>query len=93
MRLVVESLARSLPGLGSIALLLTIFFYVFAVVATKLFSSEFSQWFVHLGASLFSLLAHADAEQPPSSSEIQALRPDIVALRSELRSLQRKTGT
>jgi voltage-gated sodium channel len=55
MRLVVEALARSLPGLGSIGLLLLIFFYVFAVVATKLFSAEFPQWFGTLWTSMFSL--------------------------------------
>jgi voltage-gated sodium channel len=55
MRMVIESVARSLPGLGSIALLLLIFFYVFAVLATKLFGAEYPLWFGHIGASLFSL--------------------------------------
>lgn len=55
MRMVVESVARSLPGLGSIALLLVVFFYVSAVLATKLFGDTHPQWFGHLGGSLFSL--------------------------------------
>jgi voltage-gated sodium channel len=55
MRFVVESLARSLPGLGSIGFLLMIFFYVFAVMATKLFGPEFPQWFGSLFGSMFSL--------------------------------------
>jgi voltage-gated sodium channel len=55
MRFVVESLARSIPGLGSIGLLLMIFFYVFAVMATKLFGADFPQWFGSLGGSMFSL--------------------------------------
>jgi voltage-gated sodium channel len=55
MRMVVESVARSLPGLGSIALLLIVFFYVFAVMATKLFGDTHPQWFGHIGGSLFSL--------------------------------------
>jgi voltage-gated sodium channel len=55
MRAVVEALARSLPGLGAIALLLGIFFYVFAVVATKLYSAQFPQWFGSLWVSMFSL--------------------------------------
>jgi voltage-gated sodium channel len=55
MRTVVEALARSLPGLGAIALLLGIFFYVFAVVATKLFGAYFPQWFGGLWVSMFSL--------------------------------------
>jgi voltage-gated sodium channel len=55
MRIVVEALARSVPGLGAIAMLLGIFFYVFAVVATKLFGDSHPQWFGSLWASTFSL--------------------------------------
>jgi voltage-gated sodium channel len=55
LRVVVEALARSLPGMGAIALLLGIFFYVFAVVATKLFGADFPHWFGSLWASMFSL--------------------------------------
>ncbi len=55
MRFMVEALARSLPGLGSIGLLLLIFFYAFAVVATKLFGGDFPQWFGTLWLSMFSL--------------------------------------
>jgi voltage-gated sodium channel len=55
LRVVVESLARSLPGMGAISLLLLIFFYVFAVVATKLFGADFPQWFGTLWISAFSL--------------------------------------
>lgn len=55
MRHVIESLELAMPGLGSIALLLLLFFYIFAVMATRLFGSEFPQWFGDLGASLFSL--------------------------------------
>jgi voltage-gated sodium channel len=55
MRLLVESLARSLPGLGSIGLLLAIFYYVFGVVGTKLFGAAYPDWFGSLSQSLFSL--------------------------------------
>jgi voltage-gated sodium channel len=55
MRFVVESLARSLPGLGSIGMLLGVFFYVFSVMATQLFSHAFPQWFGTLHGSMFSL--------------------------------------
>jgi len=55
MRMVVESVARALPGLGSIAMLLGVLFYVFAIIATKLFGDTHPVWFGHLGASLFSL--------------------------------------
>jgi voltage-gated sodium channel len=55
MRFVIESLARSLPGLGSIGFLLMLFFYVFSVMATKLFGAQFPQWFGSLWATMFSL--------------------------------------
>jgi voltage-gated sodium channel len=55
MRFVIESLGRSLPGLGSIGFLLLLFFYVFAVMATKLFGEGFPQWFGTLWGSMFSL--------------------------------------
>jgi len=55
MRFVIESLLRSLPGLGSIGMLLLIVFYVFSVVATRLFGTQFPQWFGTLWGSAFSL--------------------------------------
>ncbi len=55
LRFMAETLVRSLPGLGSIGTLLVIFFYVFGVVATKLFGAAFPQWFGSLGESMFSL--------------------------------------
>jgi voltage-gated sodium channel len=55
LRFMVEALARSVPGIGSIALLLGLFFYVFAVMATKLYGAAFPHWFGSLGVSLFSL--------------------------------------
>lgn len=55
LRVVVESLVRSLPGMGAISLLLSIFYYVFAVVATKLFAADFPHWFGSLWVSAFSL--------------------------------------
>lgn len=55
LRFLVEALARSIPGIGSIALLLGLFFYVFAVMATKLYGAAFPHWFGDLGTSLFSL--------------------------------------
>lgn len=55
LRAVVESLVRSLPGMGAISILLVIFFYVFSVVATKLFGTDFPHWFGTLWVSAFSL--------------------------------------
>lgn len=55
LRFIVEALMRSLPGIGSIALLLGIIFYVSAVMATVLFGSDFPEYFGSLGDSLFTL--------------------------------------
>lgn len=55
MRLVVEALLRSLPGLGSIAGLLLLVYYVFGVMATKLYGADFPEWFGTLGASMYTL--------------------------------------
>lgn len=55
MRKVVEALIHSLPGMGSIAALLGIVLYVFAVMATKLFGADHPEWFGSLGGSLFTL--------------------------------------
>jgi len=55
MRFVVESLVQALPGLGSIALLLVLFFYVFAVMATRLFGADYPHYFGNLPGAMFSL--------------------------------------
>lgn len=55
MRRVVEALLSSLPGMGSIAMLLSLVFYVAAVMATQLFGAAFPEWFGSLGASLYTL--------------------------------------
>ena len=55
MKIVVQSLLSSLPGLGSIVALLSLIFYVAAVIATQLFGSAFPDWFGTLGASLYTL--------------------------------------
>ena len=55
MRRVVGALLKSIPGLGSIALVLLLIYYVFAVMATKLFGENFPLWFGSIGESLYSL--------------------------------------
>ena len=55
MRRVVGALLDSIPGLSSIALVLMLLYYVFAVIATKLFGANFPQWFGSIGESLYSL--------------------------------------
>ncbi len=55
MRRVVGALLAAIPGLGSIVLVLLIFFYVFAVIATNLFAADYPDWFGSIGRSLYTL--------------------------------------
>jgi voltage-gated sodium channel len=55
MRRVVEGLFRALPGMGSIAALILLIFYVAAVFTTNLYRTDYPDWFGDLGASFFTL--------------------------------------
>ncbi len=55
MRRVVNGLFAALPGMGSIVMLLGIIFYVFSVMATNMFGTEFSKQFGDVGSSAFTL--------------------------------------
>lgn len=55
LRRVVGGLVSALPGIASIFVLLMLVFYVFAVMATKLYGEDFPQWFGNIGDSFYSL--------------------------------------
>lgn len=55
LRRVVTALVNALPGMGSIILLLGLVFYVFSVMATKLYSEAFPAWFGSIGESAYTL--------------------------------------
>jgi voltage-gated sodium channel len=55
MRRVVGALLSAIPGLSSIALVLLLIYYVFAVIATNLFAAAYPEWFGDLGRSLYTL--------------------------------------
>jgi len=55
MRRVVGALLAAIPGMASIALVLLLIFYVFAVIGTHLFGAAFPDWFGHVGRSLYTL--------------------------------------
>lgn len=55
LRIIVNSLLLSLPSIAWISLLMIVVFYIFAVMATKLFGSSFPEWFGSLGKSFFTL--------------------------------------
>lgn len=55
MRSVVSALIGALPGMGSIAAVMSLIFYVGSVLATKLFGASFPDWFGSIAASAYSL--------------------------------------
>jgi voltage-gated sodium channel len=55
MRKVVSALLRAIPGMGSVVTLLLLVFYVASVMTTKLFGSNFPEWFGSIGASFYTL--------------------------------------
>jgi len=55
LRRVVGGLMGALPGMGSILVLLSLVFYVFSVMATKLYGEAFPEWFGSIPASAYSL--------------------------------------
>lgn len=55
MRSVVQALLDALPGMGAVIIMISIVFYVFAVMATLMYGPDFPEWFGSLGRSLYSL--------------------------------------
>ncbi len=55
LRLVIESLLHAVPGIFSIASILIVLFYIFAVIGTTLFAADFPLWFGSIGKSMYTL--------------------------------------
>ena len=55
LRRVVEGFITALPGMGSVFLLMSIIFYIGAVIATKIFGTDFPKRFGSLGQSGYTL--------------------------------------
>lgn len=55
MRRVVSGLLGAMPGMASIVFLIALIFFVFSVISTKIFGTEFPEWFGTLGASAYTL--------------------------------------
>ncbi|WP_417798268.1 ion transporter [Terasakiella pusilla] len=55
MRSVIQALITAIPGMFSIIGLITLIFYVSAVLATNFYSQTFSQWFGDIGSSMYTL--------------------------------------
>lgn len=54
-RRVVAGLLQAIPGMGAVIALMLLIFYVFAVMATKLYGDNYPELFGTIGASAFSL--------------------------------------
>jgi voltage-gated sodium channel len=55
MRLIISAILSVIPGMASVSLVLLLFFYIFAIISTNLFSEVFPQWFGTLGESMYTL--------------------------------------
>lgn len=55
MRLIISAILSVIPGMASVSLVLLLFFYIFAIISTNLFSITFPQWFGTLGESMYTL--------------------------------------
>lgn len=55
LRFVVEALLHAVPGISSIAALMLLIFYVFAVMATSLYGEQFPDWFGSIADSMYTL--------------------------------------
>ena len=55
LRVIIESLFSSIPSIGWICVLLSIWFYICSVIATSLFGSKFPEWFGSIAKSMYSL--------------------------------------
>ena len=55
MRIIIAALLGVIPGIASVSMVLLLFFYVFAIMATSMFGDAFPEWFGTLGASMYTL--------------------------------------
>jgi len=55
MKKIVSALIKVIPGMASVAALVMLFFYIFAIMATQLYSDTFPMWFGTLGESFYTL--------------------------------------
>jgi voltage-gated sodium channel len=55
LRVITESLFASIPSIGWICLLLSLWFYICSVIATNIFGAKFPEWFGTIFRSMYSL--------------------------------------
>lgn len=55
LRMIIEALAKSVPSIGWIMVLLGVVFYIFAVLGANLYGDAYPQWFGGLNRTMFTL--------------------------------------
>ena len=55
LRMIVEAIGRSIPGILWSGMLLLLVYYIFSIMGTTLFGSQFPDWFGSIGKSLYTL--------------------------------------
>lgn len=55
LRMIIESLLKSIPSIGWIAVLLFMIFYIFAVIGTDMYQEKFPEYFGDMGRTMFTL--------------------------------------
>lgn len=55
LRIIVEAIGKSIPGIFWSAVLMLLIYYMFALMGTMLFGEDFTDWFGTMGASMYTL--------------------------------------
>jgi voltage-gated sodium channel len=55
LRRVIQALLTAIPGMASVVMIISMIFYVGAVLSTKLYGDTFPQWFGTIGESMYTL--------------------------------------
>lgn len=55
LRMIVEAIGRSIPGILWSGMLLLLVYYIFSIMGTTLFGLQFSDWFGSIGKSFYTL--------------------------------------
>lgn len=55
LRIIVEAVGRSIPGIFWSGMLLLLVYYIFSIMGTTLFGTQFPAWFGSIGKSLYTL--------------------------------------
>lgn len=55
LRIIVEAIGKSIPGIFWSAILMLLVYYMFALMGTSLFGADFPDWFGSMGKSMYTL--------------------------------------